>query len=218
MTKLGGKSMKKLLIGFAVAIFSATGANAALLATYSATDYLNSSSGGSNDGGMFFEFGIDPTPGTTDIFGAFPSIFGDTLLTADTVLTVTSGAGFDNFANLVTNGTDEQFFIAEARNIGGSPVQAGVGWGPESGVFGAMSTASTNGIDLEGFVITSLVLTIENLQAAASNSGYLFDLDFRVDVYGEAIVSDVPLPAAAPLMLMGLGGIAAMRRRKRAKA
>ena len=73
-------------------------------------------------------------------------------------------------------------------------------------------------IDLQGFVITSIVLTIENLSAAASTSGYSFKFDFKVDVFGDAVASEVPLPAAAPLMLMGLGGIAAIRRRKRANA
>ena len=209
--------MKKFLVGLVVAFFAVGHANAGLLVSYATDGYAGSSSGGSNDGGIFFEFGVDPTPGSTDIFGTFPSLFGDTLLTADTVITISSGAGFDNFVNYVTNGTDEEFFLGIARNIGGSPVQSSVGWGPESGVFGAMSSASLNGIDLAGLVITSIVLTIENFSAPASASGYSYSFDLRVDVYGDD-PSQVPLPAAAPLLLMGLGGIAAMRRKRKAVA
>ncbi|WP_425408572.1 VPLPA-CTERM sorting domain-containing protein [Hyphococcus sp.] len=208
--------MKKLIAGLLAVFFTATSANAALLVSYGATDYVSSSSGFSNDGGLFFEFGIDPSPSLGTAFSTFPSIFGDTLITADTVIEITSGAGFDYFVDLVTNGTDEQFFIGLARNIGGAPAVNSVSYGPESGVFGAMSSASINGIDLEGFVISSIVLTIENLQAPASDSGFRFMFDFRVDVFGDAIPSEVPLPAAAPLMLLGLSGIAAMRRKRKA--
>lgn len=211
----GDRVMKKLIIGLLVAFFAAGNANAALLASYT-SPAGGGSSGGSNDGGFFFEFGIDADPLSRDIFGTAPALFGDMLITGDTTITVSSGAGFDEFVALLTDGVNQSFFIADARNIGGSPVSTGVGAGPESGVFGNMMTASLNGIDLSGYVISSIVLTLTDVQAPASANGYSIFYTINLDVFGDLAVSDVPLPAAAPLMLMGLGGLAAMRRRRRA--
>ena len=204
--------MRTLLIALSVAFMAAGTANAALLATYTSPNGVGSS-GGSNDGGFFFEFGIDADPFNRDIFGTAPALFGDTLITGDVVLTVTNGAGFDDFVMRLTDGLNQSFFTATARNIGGSPVTASTGAGPESGVFGNAMTASLNGIDLSGYVITSVVLTLTNVSAPQSAVGYNIEYDIMLEVFGDAAA--VPLPAAAPLMLMGLGGLVAMRRKRR---
>ncbi|WDI31278.1 VPLPA-CTERM sorting domain-containing protein [Hyphococcus flavus] len=204
--------MKKLLAGLAAAFLTIGNASAALLVSFDSLTGI-SSSGGSNDGGAFFDTGVTQGNAFDNVNnGSLPKLFGDTLITSDTVLTSTSGAGFDYFADLVTNGVDDVNYNALWRNVGGSPVLASVGSGNESFVYGSASSASLNGIDLQGYVITSIVLTITNFSAPVNANGYSINFDYKLEVFGE--LAEVPLPAAAPLMLMGLGGIAALRRRR----
>ncbi|WP_411819181.1 VPLPA-CTERM sorting domain-containing protein [Hyphococcus formosus] len=205
--------MKVIIAGLVAAVFAISNANAALLWSYEAESDVTSPTG-SNDGGIFVGAGIAPDTSFSDLFaGTAPVVGADTLITSNNVNTITSGADFDAFATSITDGVDHSFFFSVYLNNGGTPALVNFLWGPESELVASGVTASTNGIDLEGFVISSIVLTVTNVIAPASADGFNISADLRIDVYGDP-VSDVPLPAAFPLFLAGLAGIGAMRRRQ----
>ena len=68
-------------------------------------------------------------------------------------------------------------------------------------------------MDLLGYRISEVVFTLSDFEFETDGefqSSYQYEL--QIDVFGERL-SEVPLPASAPLLVFGLGSIAALRRR-----
>ncbi|WOI52185.1 PEP-CTERM sorting domain-containing protein [Parvularcula sp. LCG005] len=213
--------MKNIIFGAVALVFAMGQAHAALLLKLDAIGEGAASDAGSNDGGFFITLSIPSTSFSySEAFDPSFVLFAGTLITEDTTLRASSGAAFDLFAESLTDGDSQLIYLTIGRNIGGTPSAVSVVGQYESSFFRSANplvtvNASTNGIDLASFVITEVVMTISNVEASASTTGYFIKFDRTLEIYGTPAA--VPVPAALPLMGAGLGLFAALRRRRRAR-
>ena len=176
----------------AVAVFSAN-ANAALIGSFDGQEATGSR--GASDS-ILFSMGYAFDRGT-DL--REPIIFS-LLLTGDTTAFADSGRAFEIAAEEMTDGVIRPFGTRSAFSLDGELTGSVNGSGfPES--------------DFSGFLIEAFVLTVTGFSLLSPGSdpngdGNWTDLafDWRVDVYGQP-VDEVPIPAAAALFLLGLGGL-----------
>jgi len=122
--------------------------------------------------------------------------------------TLDSGPEFDQAVLLMTNG----ILDVVAYELTEIPLGGGLGVAQvESDIF---SSASLNGIDLAGYNITSMALTVDSFTLIPASSGDPFIRIFT-DLTWTISGSVVPVPPALYLFGSGLLGLVGMARRKK---
>lgn len=204
--------MKRLLIALAAMVATSGAANAALIGTYTA-DGGGGSAAVAED--MLFRIGYYSYPQPAEYF------FEENLSGGLVSYELTSGSAFDSFAAQLTDGVDESVSFDHRLIVGGAPSAGGTRSASESEIL----IGGATGEDFQDYAIDRIVMTIvsgmlDTPGSDPNNNGVWTDFSFtvRLDIFGEALVSEVPLPAAAPLFALALAGGAGFLRRKRKTA
>jgi len=114
---------------------------------------------------------------------------------------------FDNFTYLLTNGVNNLLFLVDIGSLMTSNDWLGAEW--ES----VLISGIQDGVDLEGYDIDSIGLTVNELfldyDADAIKGGLTyFNYDITYTIHGEAV------PEPSTVILLGLGGLFLRKKRK----
>ena len=210
----------------AVGVFAASGANAATI-TYTDSVALSDVEIAGTLSAPQFNSALGTLTGVSwSITGAIASVIG---VENDSGSTITGSAftnvEFDLTSALLSLDASPDFSIFASTGL----VSLGVG---ASALFPVTATATITGVEavssafIGGSLVDVLYLTMTSFGgngfggditiSQATDAGISFSLTYEYST--DPTVSEVPLPAAAPLMLAGMGlfGFVAKRRRKHA--